>query len=666
MKLKKFKTINYENLKSDAKKCLSPITKKKSKQIITLNAEKIKENFHSYDLSKKKNKNKTIKLIEENKEFKHQMNKYYSYKNFLDKKDKFKPGKLDVLDILKRKYFKKRYKIPNFSHNIFNRNPLNCKGLDIREYFNELYRKNKKKNTLKEKNLDFLCRLQEYIKNEKSKDKSPINDVRKSLFISPKRKSFLIKEKVKNIELSDKKEKLKNYKTIWNNLNKEINKTNENKEKNETDKNNENNENKEDIEKLKNRKILRSSIFKDANFIYQILNEEDEDFKDLNEYEKNHMIKLIQEEEYLKDYKKFINKAVSDNNFFQVIDSIDLEKGESENNTITNTNLKKQKININSSIPNIKRNTKSKISYRNSEENSFSSENPKILNNQIIGSNLKKLEINNENQKIKDSSSRNIKLYPSFKKSMTLKNFSDIKISHAQSPSQFNIGDINKKNFLTISINKFGIKGKRLSYSIKQDTVSNFLKTINENETKNKNNNNNNDLNKDIIHNKSKNNSKIFNIKQNNILNYRDKNTIYKYKNLKKETKEENLNNIFSKLIKEKNLSEEFVNEFKKYYMKKKNISEYSINKFINKKYEFNDFVNFCSSLDKKVKEGNIKNKWKRNYLRIGKFEKIKSLLDEEEKQDHFINHFLQNYINSMNGKRSFYGCDSNNEFELI
>ena len=167
MKLKTFKSLNYENFKYDAKKCLNPITKKLTKQIITLNAEKIKELFHSYDLTIIKNKNKTKEIIEENKEFKQRLDKYYAYKKYLDKKSKIKKNKPSILDILKRKYFKKRYKIPNFSRNIFSRNPLNYKGLDIREYFNELFRNNKKKISLKEKNLDFLSRLQEYVNHTK-------------------------------------------------------------------------------------------------------------------------------------------------------------------------------------------------------------------------------------------------------------------------------------------------------------------------------------------------------------------------------------------------------------------------------------------------------------------------------------------------------------------
>ena len=178
-----------------------------------------------------------------------------------------------------------------------------------------------------------------------------------------------------------------------------------------------------------------------------------------------------------------------------------------------------------------------------------------------------------------------------------------------------------------------------------------------------------NDSNKDIMNSKSKNNLKIFNLKQSNILKFRDKNKKYtKYKSLKKEkvlSKEESLNYLFNKINEEKNLSEEYMNEFKKYFTKNKNISENDINKHINRKYEFNDFVNLCNGIDKKIRQGNIKNKWKRNYLRIGKYDDIKNLLEEEEKQDYFINHFLQNYMNSMDGKRSFYNCDNNIDYMI-
>ena len=452
MKLKTFKSLNYENFKYDAKKCLNPITKKLTKQIITLNAEKIKELFHSYDLTIIKNKNKTKEIIEENKEFKQRLDKYYAYKKYLDKKSKIKKNKPSILDILKRKYFKKRYKIPNFPRNIFSRNPLNYKGLDIREYFNELFRNNKKKISLKEKNLDFLSRLQEYVNYEKSKEKTPIHLIRKTLILSPKRKSSIIREKIKNINSPKKKIKLKNYKTIWNDLN------NENKEENE------NKEYKMDntSEKVKNIKIKRSSIFKDANFIYNVLNEEDEDFKYLNEYEKKHMIRLIQEEENLKDYKKFVNKALSNNNFFQVIDNDDSEN-ESQDNSSKNNNLNKKITNIKLSIPSLNSKTKSTLSSGNSEESIFSSVNQEKSNNKTIDQNLIKLEINNENekltQKIKGTNSTNKKF--KLRKSLTIRDFSDIKPSQGQPQILFpeNTEDINK-NKLSISINKNGIKIK--------------------------------------------------------------------------------------------------------------------------------------------------------------------------------------------------------------
>ena len=58
-------------------------------------------------------------------------------------------------------------------------------------------------------------------------------------------------------------------------------------------------------------------------------------------------------------------------------------------------------------------------------------------------------------------------------------------------------------------------------------------------------------------------------------------------------------------------------------------------------------------------------NKWKKNYLRIGKLDKIKYLLRQEVKQDHFIIHLLQKYMNSMDGKRNYYDYESN-DLDLV
>ena len=206
----------------------------------------------------------------------------------------------------------------------------------------------------------------------------------------------------------------------------------------------------------------------------------------------------------------------------------------------------------------------------------------------------------------------------------------------------------NKKN-----INKSNKKNKRFSYSIKPDMISNFLKTINENKEINFNSNDNN-LNK---------NSKIlkkFNGNQqnwNNFMNYQNinGNGLNKGKFI---NKQQSLNYLFKRINSEKNLDEEFINEYKRYFIQNKNISEEFLNKFINRKYDIHDFVNLCISIDKKIKEGNIINKWKKNYLRIGKFEEIKPLLREEAKQDYYINHLLQNYMNSKNGKRNYYDYD--------
>ena len=646
MKIKyKFKTLNYENLKIDVKKCLSPVLKKVSKRNISSNINKIKAMFNSYDLSLINKKEKNNELIRENNIFKHHLNKYNSYKNFLanKKKHKNKGKQLSQIENLKIKYFNRGYKIPKLSNNLFKISPLNFQGISIRQYFNELYKKEKKEITLKEKNVDFLSRLEKSIKDMKIKKNSYIIDTKdkKTVNLSPRKRIFNIKQQLK--------------KTMSKSITKSI-KTIDNKDKD-----------------------IKSEINKNKYLSDYDLLEEDEEFKGLNQYEKNRIIKLLKEEEKIKKYNKFINNILKDKSYFQIIDTNDIELKQEEQKSINNNNntINPNKMISSKTIKHIKRN--SKISISNSEDNSFSSEYmPFKPSSQTVGFHTKNLKnfhnnkpniiltndnINNYSNNKKNSNkrffSRNIKNYPKLKKSQTLKNVINVK-NNLNKNNQINnyISDTTNPLLLIIpnkkNINKSTNKAnKRFSYLIKPEMISNFLKTINENKEINLKSN-------DINLNKNSKILKKINGNEESLSNFMNYQTINGngFQKGKFINKTQSLNYLFKRINSEKNLDDEFISEYKRYFIQNKNISEDFLNKFINRKYDIHDFVNFCVSIDQKIKEGNILNKWKKNYLRIGKFEEIKPLLREEAKKDYFINHLLQNYMNSKNGKRNYYDYD--------
>ena len=396
MKIKyKFKTLNYEKLKIDVKKCLSPVLKKVSKRNISSNINQIKSLFNSYDLSLINKKEKNKELIRENNIFKHHLNKYNSYKNFLanKKKHKIKGKQLSQIENLKIKYFNRGYKIPKLSNNLFKISPLNFQGISIRQYFNELYKKEKKEITLKEKNVDFLSRLEKAIKDMKIKKNSYIIDTKdkKTVNISPRKRIFNIKQQLK--------------KTISKSSTKSI-KTIDNKDKD-----------------------IQSEINKNKYLSDYDLLEEDEEFKELNQYEKNRIIKLLKEEEKIKKYNKFINNILKDKSYFQVIDTNDIElKHEEQKNNNNNNTINPNKMISSKTIKHIKRN--SKISISNSEDNSFSSEyRPFKPSNQTMDYYTKTLKnIHNNKPKI-ILTNDNININSNNKKNSNKSFFSRLKIS---------------------------------------------------------------------------------------------------------------------------------------------------------------------------------------------------------------------------------------------
>ena len=167
MKLKKkYKMLDYNKLDNEVKKCLSPIIKKLSKENAISCIENIKHLFHSYEKTNSNIKMNKIEIAKENKVFQEHMDKYHIYKKFIEKSNKGKNNakKNSYIESVVLEYLKKGYIIPNISHNIFKNNPLNNTGLAVRNYFNNLIKEERRRITDKEKNLDFLYRLNYNVK----------------------------------------------------------------------------------------------------------------------------------------------------------------------------------------------------------------------------------------------------------------------------------------------------------------------------------------------------------------------------------------------------------------------------------------------------------------------------------------------------------------------
>jgi hypothetical protein len=129
----------------------------------------------------------------------------------------------------------------------------------------------------------------------------------------------------------------------------------------------------------------------------------------------------------------------------------------------------------------------------------------------------------------------------------------------------------------------------------------------------------------------------------------------YTNKNIPKLNKEKSLNYLFNNLNTKNTLDQHYINEYKKYFSRNKNMSEADLDEFIKRNYEPKDFYNLVSTADDIIKNADIEDKCRKNYTKIGKVEKIKKFLDEEKKQDLYINHLLQNFINAKYGKFKLY-----------
>ena len=337
--------------------------------------------------------------------------------------------------------------------------------------------------------------------------------------------------------------------------------------------------------------------------------DKDENFLKLNEYEQNNIRQLIKEYKDIKKYKSFIDKALKDKKYFNTIDNDDIDiSKKKEIKTLNSPRNKNKKI------------LKLKLDNNNINENSEDYEENNELSR--ININEKKTKIIIKNGKIKKE---NI-----FRKKNLSKKLCLTIYNNNSNFQQFNFS--NKKNNY-IGLNKKNFSEKDLSLNTKIENRKNSFSKRKENY-------------KNILHeiNREKKIKRTEVFKENNFL----KN--YLNQKLSKPSKEKSLNYLFNNLNKVGNPDQQYIDEYKNYFSKHKNMSESDLNEYIKRSYEPKDFYNLVSTVDEKIKNANIEDKWRKNYSKIGRVEARKRLLDEEKKQDVYINHLLQNFILSKYG----------------
>ena len=365
-----------------------------------------------------------------------------------------------------------------------------------------------------------------------------------------------------------------------------------------------------------NEKEIEKNNFNNYNI------EKDEHFLQLNEYEQNNIKQLIKEREEIKKYKSFVEKALKDKKYFKVIDCDDVE-----------LNKKRELKTINSIKTSSKKSIKIKIDDKKdkSNESKDSSENDDVSSYKS-NKKGKTVETSHINKYMTDDIMK--KQFSQKKFSVALyKNFSNYKLFNFPQ-KKINFISLNKKitNEKDSDLNEH-FANKKLSFSNREE---NFADIINE-------------VKRDKIIKKTE------VIKDNKVLKqfkFSGKNTNKKLNQL---DKEKSLNYLFKEINKGTIPNNKFLKEYKKYFLKAKYMSEADLNTFINRDYEPKDFYNLINTVDTKIKKGDIENKWRKNYLKVGKLEGRKHLLKEEQKQDYFINHLLQYFILAQYGKVKLY-----------
>ena len=586
-KFNRFKTLNPDSFSKEVKKCLSPVSKKISLYYINSNIKAIKSSLNIFNKKYSSQKHKNTDIIENNSRFKEYMDKYYEYKKFFKEKEKHKTKKKKkgTIDLLIDNYIKKGYKLPNLEKNIFHVNPLNDSGNTIQKYFDEYIAKNKKLVTGKEKNFFYLYKLQDQIKTEKYKEKK---DLQMLLNLSNYNSGNSGNVASNNNQLNT------NYSNIF--LKKYFNEI-----KKPCLSDNEKNLEENNIENI------------DAN-INNVNFEQDEDFAKLNEYEQNNIRQLIKDSEENKKYKSFIEKALSDKKYFDIIDNDNVELDKKIElktlSPIKHDNKKLFKLKIKNDKKNIN------INHNNLDESSYSSEHDEFSN---------------------ESKEKEFKVTHNKKFSTLLYNDKISKFKTFNFPQKKNnFISINKKVISEKDTNiNPNINDKKLSFSKSQEEMDDSInkKIKRDNKTKKTH---------FLPGNKF--------LKKYNFPKSSSSKIIYSHS-----SKTKSLNFLFEKINTGKTPDKKTLLEYKNYFLKNKKMSEHDLNEFINRDYEPKDFYNLVNSVDAKIQGSDIENKWRKNYLKIGKLEGRRKLLEEEKKQDNYISHLLQYFILAKYGKYKLY-----------
>ena len=588
MKFNRFKTLNQDSFPKEVKKCLSPVSKKISLYYINSNIRAIKSSLDIFNKKNSTEKNKNSEIVEENSRFKNYMDKYYEYKKYFKEKEKhkIKKKKKGTIDLIVDNYIKKGYKIPNLEKNIFHVNPLNDAGKTIQKYFDEYITNNKRLVTSKEKNFFYLYKLQDQIRIQKFKEKKDLQMLLNLSNYNSENNNF------ENNKLNT------NYSNIF--LKKYFNNI-----KKPCLSDNESNLEENNLESVNN----------DININY----EKDEDFIKLNEYEQNGIRQLIKDSEENKKYKSFIEKALNNKKYFNVIDNDNIELDKKiELKTLSPIKHSSKKL------------LKLKIKNDNKDKNIKN-----INNNNISDESLNSSEIDDFSNQSKE---KEFKITHNKKFSTILFNDKISQFKKFNFPQKKNnFISINKKVISEKDTNiKPNINDKKLSFSKSQEEIDDSLNQKIKRDSKTK---------------------KTHYLPGNKFLKKYNfpKNNINVNKFISKLSKMKSLNFLFKQINTGKTPDKKTLMEYKNYFLKNKNMSEHDLNEFINRDYEPKDFYNLVNSVDAKIQSADLENKWRKNYLKIGKLEERRNLLEEERKQDNYISHLLQYFILAKYGKYKLY-----------
>ena len=599
MKMRKSKSrlyiLKFKNYPPKVKNCLNPNFKKQSAKNIFNNSKEIKNLLASYDSKNILNSPEHKVIKNENDYFQKNMDNFHSNKN-KNNQDSKKEDEEDPISQIIKQYTNKGYKVPNIrTKNIFNRNPLNLKGIGLLTYYEQISLNQKKLIPDNEKNLVYLRKTSKYlnsVKNFKIMEKKGFN----SQEIKPiKTMEEKIEEKI------GEKKKSKNFLSRKSTIKKRT-------------------------------YCLTPTYFKEAKRFDKLIDENEK----LSLEDKKKLKKLNIETQDLKKYFNYVLNDLSENDFSK-------QRNFSEKYILKKKLPKMEKISENLNNFNDSTNYKMNISNRK-EDRLLSDKN-----------NLEKIPKKNViNFKISPKSSRNIINAKIIIKQDSPKNNnkergSCIELKQSNNNINNNIIHIDRKPFKQKTQYYPNKKFNIINYQnkatgklrAKHRTLANVYIYDN-----NKNNNNNYQRTKNRINSNStpKVNRDSLSSLENNI-----RNNFYKFR-----TKEELLDYLFNNISKNTELGDNFISVFKKYFLRHTKINEHELNLYIKKKYEPNDFYNFCNSIERKVANQNTISLLKKNFMKLDRLIERKDLFNKADKIDYYILHLYHNFISAIEGQRKF------------